>query len=217
LIETSQAGELRVRLTFTTSSQKAVQIVWAAFLFASKGSAMVKRVSATTAKKMPVKKTAAKKASAKKTVGKKMAARKAPMQWSDESRELFLSTLAETANVAEAARVADMSRTAAYAERRRNKAFAQSWSAAMEQALDELEMAVLERATHGYDKDVVYQGNKTDKVRLYSDGLAMFLLRAHRPQTYCKSGQDGTPVLANVDDIRSMIAAKLSDMKDEAI
>jgi hypothetical protein len=207
-----------------------VQILCAAFLFASKGSAMVKRVSAPTAKKGAAKKTPARKAATKKTAVKKVAvkktvtkkakppvARKTPMQWSDESRELFLSTLAETANVAEAARVADMSRTAAYAERRRNEAFAQSWSAAMEQALDELEMAVLERATHGYDKDVVYRGNKTDKVRLYSDGLAMFLLRAHRPNTYCKSAQDGTPVLANVDDIRSMIAAKLSDLKDEAI
>jgi hypothetical protein len=207
-----------------------VQILCAAFLFASKGSAMVKRVSAPTAKKGAAKKTPARKAATKKTAVKKVAvkktvtkkakppvARKTPMQWSDESRELFLSTLAETANVAEAARVADMSRTAAYAERRRNEAFAQSWSAAMEQALDELEMAVLERATHGYDKDVVYRGSKTDKVRLYSDGLAMFLLRAHRPNTYCKSAQDGTPVLANVDDIRSMIAAKLSDLKDEAI
>jgi hypothetical protein len=174
---------------------------------------MVKRVSAKTVKKTAIKKVATKKAATKKT--KSSLARKTPAQWSDESREIFLTALAETANVAEAARVADMSRTAAYAERRRNEAFARSWAAAMEQALDELEMAVLERATHGYDKDVVYQGNKTDKVRLYSDGLAMFLLRAHRPQTYCKSTQDGAPVLANVDDIRSMIAAKLSDMKEE--
>ncbi len=174
---------------------------------------MVKRVSAT-----PVKKPAAKKVAVKKTATKKTnapVARKAPAHWSEESRELFLNTLAETANVAMAARAADMSRTAVYAERKRNIDFAQSWNAAMEQALDELEMALLERATHGYDKDVVYHGERTDKVRLYSDPLAMFLLRAHRPDTYGKSTQDGAPAVTTVDEVRSLIEAKLSALKDD--
>ncbi len=174
---------------------------------------MVKRVSATTVKKPAAKKAVSKKTTVKKTVVP--TARKTPAHWSDESRELFLNTLAETANVAMAARAADMSRTAVYAERKRNVDFAQSWSAAMEQALDELEMALLERATHGYDKDVIYHGERTDKVRLYSDPLAMFLLRAHRPETYCKSTQDGAPAITTVEEVRSLIEAKLSALRDD--
>lgn len=179
---------------------------------------MVKRVSATTVKRSAAKKVAVKKTAKKKTITKKTTApvaRKTPAHWTDESRELFLNTLAETANVAMAARAADMSRTAVYAERKRNVDFAQSWTAAMEQALDELEMALLERATHGYDKDVIYHGERTDKVRLYSDPLAMFLLRAHRPETYCKSTQDGVPAVTTVEEVRSLIEAKLSALKED--
>jgi hypothetical protein len=170
---------------------------------------MVKRVSAK-----PVKKSAVKKTPAKKTVASPVA-RKTPAQWCDDSRELFLTTLAETANVAMAARAADMSRTAAYAERKRNSDFAARWKAAMDMALDELEMAVFERATHGYDKDVLYHGKKSDKVRLYSDALAMFLLRAHRPDIYGKSGSDGAPTSANAEDVRTMIQAKIEALKED--
>jgi hypothetical protein len=181
---------------------------------------MVKRVSAKTVPKI-VKRPAAKKVTAKKAAAPIAAAppvaRKTPAQWTDDSRELFLTTLAETANVAMAARAADMSRTAVYAERKRNTDFAQSWKLAMDMALDDLEMAVFERATHGYDKDVVYQGEKTDKVRLYSDALAMFLLRAHRPEIYGKSSPEGVPSSANVEDVRTMIEAKIAALKEDAI
>ncbi len=166
---------------------------------------MAKRVAATGSKRAaPVKKAAAKKTATKKT------ARKTPAQWTDDSREIFLSTLAETANVVKATRAAKMSRTAAYAERKRNGAFAESWRHAMDMALDELEMAVFERATHGYDKDVVYQGQKTDTVRLYSDALAMFLLRAHRAEIYGKGSPEAGAPAANAEDVRAIIEAKLN-------
>jgi hypothetical protein len=168
---------------------------------------MAKRVAATVVKRA----AAVPKKAVRKTT--KKIARKSPAQWTDESRELFLSVLADTANVAKAARAADMSRTAAYAERKRNADFAQSWQMAMDIALDELELSVVTRATFGYDKEVYYSGEMCGTVRHYSDALAMFLLRAHRPDVYGKASPDGGVPTSTPDDMRAMIESKLSGLQ----
>jgi hypothetical protein len=140
--------------------------------------------------------------------------RRKPGAWTEKIREAFLAALSETANVAASARAVKRSRHAAYAERRRNPAFAKAWDAAITIALDELEMALLERATFGVEKDVFYGGEKRGSVRHYSDALAMFILRARRPETYGKgAGSDGQELSAN--DARTLIEARLAAIEQE--
>jgi hypothetical protein len=118
--------------------------------------------------------------------------------------------LTETANVTRSAEAVKMHRNSAYHERARNELFAAGWKAAIGRALDDLELAALERAAHGYDKDVVYQGERTDKIRLYSDALLMFLLRAHRPEVYDKASGKIADIAQSADDMRAQIEAKLA-------
>src|SRR3546814_20677703 len=76
------------------------------------------------------------------------------------------------------------SRFRSYRLRARSESFRAAWDEAMNQALDDLEAVLLERAAHGVEKPVFYGGKPCGKVRQYSDTLAMFILRAKRPNTY---------------------------------
>jgi hypothetical protein len=85
----------------------------------------------------------------------------------DRAREAFVSTLAATCNVSEACRAARISRTAAYAWRQEDDAFAAAWQEAEDEAADKLEQVAYERATSGQ-----------------SDKMLEILLKAHRPEKY---------------------------------
>jgi len=100
----------------------------------------------------------------------------------------FLEVLRQTANVARAAREAGLSSSTVYAHRARFAGFARDWDAAMAEALDELECQLIERARNGVEKPVYYRGEVVGSVRSYSDALAMFLLRAKRPEVYDRIG-----------------------------
>lgn len=82
------------------------------------------------------------------------------------AKRRFLDALEPTANVAGACRAARISRTIAYEWRAQDPAFATAWQNALDNALDDLEQIAFQRAREG------------------SDQLAMFLLRAHRPEKY---------------------------------
>lgn len=105
-------------------------------------------------------------------------------------RRRFLEKLADTANVTQAAREAGLERSAVYRLRARSDSFRAAWDDAMNQALDELEAVLLERATHGVEKAVFYGGKPCGSVRHYSDALGMFILKARRPGTYARHGDD---------------------------
>ncbi|GAA0737985.1 hypothetical protein [Sphingomonas japonica] len=100
----------------------------------------------------------------------------------------FLEVLRQTGIVSRAAREAGVPSSTLYAHRARNKGFAADWDAAMAQALDELEAVLLERARDGTEKPVLFQGKVVSSVRSYSDALAMFLLKAKRPEVYDRIG-----------------------------
>jgi hypothetical protein len=104
--------------------------------------------------------------------------------WTAERRTKFLDRLAQTANVAVAARSVKKSISGAYQLRRRDPEFARAWEAALAEALDELETVVLERVVNGVEKAIFYGGKQCGTVRQYSDALAMFMLKAHRPELY---------------------------------
>lgn len=93
----------------------------------------------------------------------------------------FLKALATSPNVAGACRKAGIARMTAYRHRHDDLAFAEAWQNALDDAVDGLEGTVWTRAKK-------------------SDTLAIFLLKAHRPDKYRDTfrtehtGKDGAPI-----------------------
>lgn len=119
-----------------------------------------------------------------------------PIDWT----EAFLNALAKVPNITAAARAAGISRRGAYDRREADPEFAAAWDDALEQSTDALVGAAYRRAFEGTEEPVFYQGEECGMVRRFSDRLAMFLLKAHRPQVYGDksqvemSGPDGGPI-----------------------
>lgn len=118
----------------------------------------------------------------------------------DRARELFISTLRESCNVSEAARMSGMSRRAAYDWREADSAFAQEWDEAEQEAADKLEREAWRRAVDGTDKPVTFQGVITATYKEYSDRMLEILLKAHRPEKFVEkvrnehTGANGGPI-----------------------
>jgi hypothetical protein len=104
-----------------------------------------------------------------------------------EKKQAFCRLLCEEPNVTVAARAIDMSRFAMYKEREKDAEFAAAWDAAIEEGVDTLEQEAARRAFKGVSRGVYYQGERIDTVHEYSDVLAIFLLKAHRPNKYRES------------------------------
>jgi hypothetical protein len=79
-----------------------------------------------------------------------------------------------------------MSESSAYRLRRRpcGAPFRRAWDAALDHAMHKLEQAVLSRALHGVPRPLFYKGEQVGEYRHFDERLAMFLLRARRPDRY---------------------------------
>ena len=97
---------------------------------------------------------------------------------------LFLKALTETVNVTLSCRKAGVPRRTVYDWREADAAFADRWDEALEEGIDLLEAEVHRRAFEGVERPVYYKGERVGEWRHYSDALATFLLRAHRPEKY---------------------------------
>ena len=121
--------------------------------------------------------------------------------------------MAELGQVRAAARAAGISPQRVYRERQKCPEFAKAWNEAMDRALDALEETLLDRAMNGVEKQVYYGGKSCGSVRQYSDALAMFLLRARRPETYGRAAtgeaQAALPAAGDRDDPVALIEARL--------
>lgn len=119
---------------------------------------------------------------------------------SERQVEIFLTELAKSPNVSGAAKAAGFSRRTAYNYRDTDPEFAAAWDDAIEQATDNLVGEMYRRAYRGTEKPVYYQGEEVGAIREYSDTLAIFLAKAHRPQVYGDkikqeiTGANGGPV-----------------------
>ncbi len=97
----------------------------------------------------------------------------------------FLRALLKTGNVTLSAKAASWARCMAYFEREKDEAFAAAWDEAHEAFLDSLEAEVIRRGFRGVREPVGwYQGTPGGFVKRYSDNLAMFVLKAERPDKY---------------------------------
>ncbi|WP_374137227.1 MULTISPECIES: hypothetical protein [unclassified Sphingomonas] len=124
-------------------------------------------------------------------------------------RATFLQHLAKNANVSKSAKLAGVSTSALYEHRAKTAAFASQWDAAIAEALDELEQLVIERAKRGVAKPVFYAGKKVGTVRNYSDTLAMFMLKAKRPEVYARLHAE-VAVESNDDAARAEVLRRLA-------
>ncbi|HXS24432.1 MAG TPA: hypothetical protein VN719_09395 [Gemmatimonadales bacterium] len=105
--------------------------------------------------------------------------------------ENFLAALQLSPNVAAACREAGISRQAAYERRKADQEFSRAWDDAIEESTDELVGEMYRRAIRGVDRQVLYRGEPVLGVNgqplvetHYSDTLAIFLAKAHRPHIY---------------------------------
>lgn len=103
-----------------------------------------------------------------------------------ENKEKFLAELRQTANVSHSAKAAGFTRAAAYKNRDRDPDFKAAWEDALEEAIDVLEKEAHRRAFEGCEEPVgFYMGDHGGTfVKKYSDTLAIFLLKAHRPERF---------------------------------
>ena len=131
-------------------------------------------------------------------------------------RRRFLETLSETANISQAARAAGISRSVVYRLRSQSNAFRAAWDEAMDQALDEIEAMLMERAVQGVDRPVFFGGKTCGTIRHYSDALAMFLLRGRRPEVYGKVVGADT-MAEDASKAREAVHDRLSRMADRFI
>ncbi len=121
----------------------------------------------------------------------------------------FLSALAETSNVARAARLAGVAASTAYDARRKQREFARKWADALCEGYDNLEMELLGRLRQGEVKPAA--GAKKG-VRSFDNAVAIRLLMAHREA----AGQEKA-MRANVSaaEIRASINRKIADLRSQ--
>ena len=103
-------------------------------------------------------------------------------------QDAFLEALTQTVNVTLACRRAGLSRRTVYDWRAKDEAFARKWDEALDEGVDLLEAELHRRAFEGVERPVFYKGQQCGAWRYYSDALAMFLLRVHRPEKYRGQG-----------------------------
>lgn len=101
-----------------------------------------------------------------------------------KKRDRFIKALADSANITEACEFAGLTRSHAYTMREQDPEFAAEWESAIETAVDKMEKECARRAFNGVMEPVFYQGQECGVIPRYSDTLAIFLLKAHRPERF---------------------------------
>jgi len=101
-----------------------------------------------------------------------------------EKLQAFCAALAETGIVARACKAIGISRETAYRWRREDPDFEKGWDRALEVGITALEDEAHRRAFRGVPERHYKNGELVDTTRKYSDTLAIFLLKAHRPDRY---------------------------------
>lgn len=99
-------------------------------------------------------------------------------------RPLFIQELARTCNVSASAIKAGVDRRTVYNARESDPEFAAAWDEALEVGVELMEAEARRRAFDGTLRPVFQGGEEVGRVREYSDTLAIFLLKAHRPEKY---------------------------------
>ena len=106
--------------------------------------------------------------------------------WTPTRQHAFITALAETGCVTEAAAAVGMTTRSAYRLRARAEAniFRQAWDIALDYAIRNLTDVALGRAINGVARPVFYKGEQVGERRYYNERLTQFLLRYRDPVRY---------------------------------
>lgn len=143
--------------------------------------------------------------------GKKPLLKKAGKRnWTKAKAEKFLTVLAETCNVSEACRQARVSSAHAYRKRQTDAAFRAGWLEAVGTAYERLELMLLERAFNGTEKVITRKDGSEERMREYSDQLALALLKMHRATA--AQAKSELPA-ADLEEIRERLLKKFERLQ----
>ena len=104
-------------------------------------------------------------------------------RWNRQKEEAFLQVLQQTGNVSSAAAGAGLDRSLVYRRRNSNATFRAKWHLAMDQALDDLEAYLWDKAM---GKTRLRPSDKGEEAArsVIDEKAAIFLLKAHRPEIF---------------------------------
>ena len=130
--------------------------------------------------------------------------------WTKTKESKFLSVLAETCNVTEAARQAGVCLSYAYKRRASNAGFRAGWMQAIGDAYQRLELVLLDRAFNGIEKVVKRRDGSEERMLEYSNQLGLSLLKMHR-NTAAEAASEMPP--EDVGEMREQLVKKLLRLK----
>ena len=122
----------------------------------------------------------------------------------------FLSVLAETCNVTEAARQADVSVSYAYRKKASDARFRAGWSAAIGTGYSRLELVLLDRAFNGTEKVIRRSDGSEDRMLEYPNQMGLSLLKMHRAsaaEAHAETPQE------DLEEMRERVLKKLARLK----
>jgi hypothetical protein len=99
-----------------------------------------------------------------------------------KKKKAFLKELAIDANVSRCSRLLGLSRTCLYDHKKKYPEFDAAWEEAVETGINGLIDEMNRRAFRGVSQPVFHQGRLVGFKREFSDNLAMFITKAHRPE-----------------------------------
>lgn len=102
----------------------------------------------------------------------------------DARKAAYLSILAQTGIVGQAAKSSGFDRSTVFRWRQNDPEFAKDFDAAIEDAADTIEAEAMRRAVQGFDEPVWFKGEKVGTTRKHSDYLLGLLLKANKPEKY---------------------------------
>lgn len=135
---------------------------------------------------------------------------RAGIGWSPRVETRFLATLARTCNVKASCAAAGVSKTAAYAHRKRWQAFARRWDAAVEEGGMRLETALIQRACNLFSPDEQPLDEDGERLPPMTVAETLSLLRLYRHRLH-GVGKPRTPWRRprTLDEVRDSILRKL--------
>lgn len=122
-------------------------------------------------------------------------------EFTEDRKVRFLEAFRETCNVTVAARKVGVSTSTVRKHRETDSLFDERFREAEAEGVDLLEHEAHRRAFKGTERGVYHKGELIDTVQEYSDTLAMFLLKSHRPEKYRERSQVDTNVKVSLADV----------------
>lgn len=126
-------------------------------------------------------------------------------RWTAANKAAFLAHLTVSCNVAASCRKSGLSDTLVYRKRKSDAEFRASWARAIAEAVERLELMLLERAMNGKVVEKRRSSGETIKTVEYPDQIAMALIRAHKDNAAPDEPDDEETLAA----LRAKISRKL--------